>query len=604
MGIQYRLALYLTGLAVILLIILCYAFYAHNKEVDLERSLKALELTARDEAKDIEGLLLEKTKTVLAMINTGLISQELLRSNAKYRALPKKKRKATINDLNTRWKETTDSEDAFVQSFMNNKIAAYFRKQQQSIPGEFGELFLTNRYGLVVGTSNKLTTLAHEHKYWWQAAHNRGQGRIFFDDRGFDESVQGYVIGIVIPILHDDEFIGVFKANLNLLGSLRDFITHKHYASAEHRASLVRSGGRVILEQGKEPLSTKIKGALQKRIATETSGSIVLSDTDIGSGPGQLVAYAPIKITTGSAQYGFGGNYKTIDHIYGNTGEHWNILFYKSMASVNKMSAESARWLFQIGMICVMLIGVVSLFFGHRLAKPIINMIAQVESISKGDLDVSIEHGQKDELGVLAETFNQMTADLRETTVSRDSLAEEVNRGHALEEKLRVQAIKDDLTGLYNRRGFRKLAGKQLRIAERNKLNNFMLYADMDFLKQINDEMGHNTGDSALIDMSGVLKRTFRESDIIARMGGDEFAVLLTENKDFNDIQSIESRLYQTIESFNENTERPYKLSLSVGIVKCDFSSVWSLDRVMSTADALMYKQKKVKKSGNIKVIK
>lgn len=602
MGIQYRLALYLSGFAIIMLAALSYAFYSHNKEIDLERSLEILEVAAKDEAKDIEGLLIEKTKTIIAMVNANLITNELLSSNAKYRALPAEKRKTKINDLNTHWKETADNENTFVQSYMNNKVATYLRKQQQKIPGEFGELFLTNRYGLVVGTSNKLTTLAHEHKYWWQAAYNRGQGRIFFDDRGFDESVQGYVIGVVIPIMHDDQLIGLFKANLNLLGSLKDYITHKHYSDKEHSASLVRSGGLIILDKGNEPLTNRVGDELVERFASEIPGSMKLSKTETEAA--RLVGYAPIAITSGSVQYGFGGSYISVDNSHANSGEHWNILVYKSMDSINESSVESARWIFQVGLICVMLIGALSLFIGNRLAKPIVSMISQVRNISLGDLDVSIEHNNNDDLGVLAETFNKMTHELKETTVSRDRLAAEVDRGKALEIKLREQSIKDELTGLYNRRGFRKLAGKQLRIAERNKLNNFLLYADMDFLKQINDEMGHNTGDSALIDVSGVLKKIFRESDIIARLGGDEFAVLLTEDKDLQDIESIENRLQEIIESFNGSAERPYKLSLSVGIVKYDYSSAWSLDRVMSTADSIMYKQKKIRKEGNLKVIK
>ncbi|MCK5002753.1 MAG: diguanylate cyclase [Gammaproteobacteria bacterium] len=583
-----------------MLFVLSYAFYAHNKEVDLKRSLKAMEIAATDEAEDIEKFLIEKTKTVIAIVNADLINQELLSSNAEYRTLPLEKRKSQIDSLNKRWQETADSEEAFVHSYMNNKVATYLRKQQQKLPGEFGELFLTNRYGLVVGTSNKLTTLAHEYKYWWQAAFNRGQGRIFFDDRGFDESVQGYVIGIVIPIMQNDELIGVFKANLNLLGSLKDFVMNKHYSNADHNVSLVRSGGLVILQQGERPLSTRVNGQLLDKFASTASGSIQV-DKKEGA---QLVAYAPIKLTGGSVQYGFGGSYKTIDHIYGNTGEHWNVLLSKSMSSINASSLEASHWLFQISLLCVALIGAASLFIGHRIARPIASIISQVKDISRGNLDASVEHDKNDELGVLAETFNQMASNLKETTVSRDRLAEEVNHRRALESELREQSLKDELTGLYNRRGFRKLAGKQLSISERNKLNNFLLYADMDFLKKINDEMGHNTGDSALIDIAGVLRKTFRESDIIARLGGDEFAVLLTENKDLQDIESIENRLHKIIDSFNRNADRPYKLSLSVGIVKCDFSSAWSLDRVMSTADALMYKQKRVRKAGNVQVIR
>lgn len=603
MGIQYRLTLYLSGLATIMLLALCYAFYVHSKNIAIEHAQRTLGISAKEQSDHIETFLIEKTKIVLAIANTDLVNRELLRSNTQYSALSTEKRKSRIEALNERWKNTPDNEDTFVQSYTKNRMADYLRNQQQRLPGEFGEVFATNRYGLVVGTTNKLTTLAHKHKYWWQAASNRGQGRIFFDDRGFDKSVQGYVIGIVVPVMQNGQIIGILKANLNLLGSLQNFVTKEHGSKSGYRTSLVRSGGLVILEQGKKPLSTKVGSLLTKRLAQSTPGSVYINAPVNGPDRERLIAYAPIGLTQGSVQYGFGGNYKAIDHIYGNTGESWYVLVSQDMTSIAASTTESVHWLLQIGLIFVIAIGVLALIIGNKIAKPIISLTSQAKQIGQGNLDVSIDHDRTDELGTLASTLDKMTSNLKETTVSRDSLAEEVDRSQALASELREQSVKDELTGLYNRRGFRELAEQQLKISERNKLNNFMLYADVDYLKQINDEMGHNIGDNALIDISDILKDTFRGSDVIARLGGDEFAVLLIDD-DSQDIESIDNRLHKIIDNFNMKTERPYKLSLSVGIIRCDFTAEWSLDRAMSTADTLMYAQKKERKSNRIKVVK
>jgi two-component system, cell cycle response regulator len=87
-------------------------------------------------------------------------------------------------------------------------------------------------------------------------------------------------------------------------------------------------------------------------------------------------------------------------------------------------------------------------------------------------------------------------------------------------------ALFDELTGLYNRRGFLDLGGKQLKTAERLGKSVLLVFADLDGLKEINDQLGHLDGDAALKDIADVLRESFRGSDIIARLGGDEFAIL------------------------------------------------------------------------------
>ena len=94
-----------------------------------------------------------------------------------------------------------------------------------------------------------------------------------------------------------------------------------------------------------------------------------------------------------------------------------------------------------------------------------------------------------------------------------------------LEETLRNSSLKDDLTGLFNRRGLLKQAAPYFDFARRQKEKLLLLFIDLDGMKKINDEFGHNEGDNALINTATILNRSFRSSDIIARLGGDEFTV-------------------------------------------------------------------------------
>jgi diguanylate cyclase (GGDEF)-like protein len=121
-----------------------------------------------------------------------------------------------------------------------------------------------------------------------------------------------------------------------------------------------------------------------------------------------------------------------------------------------------------------------------------------------------------------------------------------------------------------------------------------LLFIDMDNLKWINDHHGHNEGDQALIDLASTLKKTFRESDIVARIGGDEF-VVLSESTDENGKIAL-TRLYENIKDHNARGARHYPLSISVGTTQFDPKHPISIDELLSKADALMYTQKKEKR--------
>jgi len=177
------------------------------------------------------------------------------------------------------------------------------------------------------------------------------------------------------------------------------------------------------------------------------------------------------------------------------------------------------------------------------------------------------------------------------TVVSKD-----ITELKHMEEEMRALSLEDDLTNLYNRRGFTTLAEQYLKIAKRDNKGFFMLYADLDNLKGINDKFGHQEGSYALTQVANILTDNYRESDIIARLGGDEFTVLPIAF-DGDNLDTVISRLQYKIESYNSQSNRGYNLSLSVGTSYFDPENPCSLDQMLSKADEEMYKQKKNKKT-------
>ena len=164
-------------------------------------------------------------------------------------------------------------------------------------------------------------------------------------------------------------------------------------------------------------------------------------------------------------------------------------------------------------------------------------------------------------------------------------------RQSLLDRAVRSLAITDELTGLYNRRGFLASATHQLKLAKRNSQGLLLLFCDVDNLKGINDSCGHREGDLAIIRTADALEKTFRDSDILSRLGGDEFAVLASVASVPNE-QAIVPRIEKNLEKANAEESR-YTLSCSIGIARFNPETASSLGELMARADQDMYLHKK-----------
>ncbi len=165
-----------------------------------------------------------------------------------------------------------------------------------------------------------------------------------------------------------------------------------------------------------------------------------------------------------------------------------------------------------------------------------------------------------------------------------------------------VQALTfvDDLTGLYNRRGFTMFATQQIRLAARTGQQVVLVSVDLDGLKAINDTFGHGEGDRAILEMAVLLRRSFRESDVIARFGGDEFVALATENEMIG-AESILERLAERIALRNERGDLPWTLSASFGWTRIDAASAPPLADLLSIADGRMYEAKRAARGSAVR---
>ncbi len=174
---------------------------------------------------------------------------------------------------------------------------------------------------------------------------------------------------------------------------------------------------------------------------------------------------------------------------------------------------------------------------------------------------------------------------LRESEEQRRALAESC-------EVLRCQAIEDELTGLYNRRGFMIVAEHHLKLATRMGTRMSLLLADMDDLKAINDRLGHQKGDEAIATVGRILKKNCRESDVVSRFGGDEFAILMLDALPDNAAVLVQ-RIQNALSAVNADEWYSHPLSLSIGLAHVETGSCAPINELLVKADRLMYEEKR-----------
>lgn len=187
---------------------------------------------------------------------------------------------------------------------------------------------------------------------------------------------------------------------------------------------------------------------------------------------------------------------------------------------------------------------------------------------------------------------------IEEQNKARENLQTSLNQFMEDNSRLDVIAKTDELTGLYNRRGFLDYAQLEIGNPENKGKRALICYADMDNLKYVNDKFGHDDGDFALREIAAILKDTFRENDIIGRMGGDEFIVFaMIQVSDYE--KQIKDRLENITRRHNAEAGKPYPIEMSSGI--CEFQCGADIDihEVIDRADEKLYKEKVEKKAKN-----
>lgn len=245
-----------------------------------------------------------------------------------------------------------------------------------------------------------------------------------------------------------------------------------------------------------------------------------------------------------------------------------------------------------IGFMGLLAGGMLALRISHSVTGPILRLTETVEKLGKGELDTPVATDSGGELGILESGTQAMALRLKSMldqleTHSHD-LEEEVMRRT---EELELLSVTDELTGLFNRRYLNRSMQEELSRCLRYGTELSVCLLDVDHFKKINDFFGHQVGDRVLVSLANLLESSVRDTDIVGRYGGEEFAILMP-NTSLDEALMVADKIRVFIQKLIIPEERDHPVTVSIGVVGCIESQAKSLNELISKADRALYSAK------------
>ncbi len=518
-------------------------------------------------------------RTVTTLANSEIIRDELLKSNEVFELLDEQERLITMENLNSDWISDSESSEHLKDIYMNEPASLYLQKQRMLFNDWYGEILLTDRSGMAVAMTDPDATLSHNQNFWWKSAFNQGKGKNFIDDRGFDNSINDYMLGVAIPVYHENQVIGILKANVNISDLLDRIIKDFNGMHDSLEISIIRSGGLIVYDKKESPLTDRLDDSKIEMIKIDSTEVTVTDE--------YLYASSPVSSTFFPVGFAFRGSKHTVDYSLGTNSEGWHVFMQVERAEIlQEINLITYNMIvIDIGIIfIVILVGALMIV---RSLRPMKDLVDGVAIIGNGNLDYKFEINSEDEIGDLADAINKMTTHLKETTISKRNLEEEMLQRIKVEEELYRLSNTDELTEINNRRAFKGALENAISRNERYQETFSLLMIDVDFFKTINDRFGHGRGDQVLIELSQFLTSAIRKVDCVARWGGEEFIILMPLIEGYDAFQVAE-RLRKDI--MGHRFAEIEGIKVSIGVTENNGDE--DMDSIVSRVDKALYQAK------------
>ncbi|MBI3597412.1 MAG: diguanylate cyclase [Nitrospirae bacterium] len=537
-------------------------------------------------------VLAHETGAKLSLLVNDLLDKaiELARSDAlvraageadrKYQGLGPEAVRERVERAAAHWKSSKDSER------MDRPAVDMLEEFRQRNPAQYHLLVLTDREGAVVAASPRraATRYLYRDEIEWEAAFDEGRGKLFIGDTTWDPELSAYTLNVAIPVRRNGEIFGVLILN-HTVDRLFKSVTDVHIGHSDHTMLAASDGSLLFCPIFQIKNHTLSKGFSQA-IFRENDGWTTTQVDVHYPGREAINGFAPV-------------NFKIEDFSPKSLGgQRWYIFTSQNPEETYAPLRSLLHWTaFSAGIGSVILI-VLAVLVVRTIVRPITLLRTQARDIIQGIQSLPMERRTTatpyvlpkidihtgDEIEDLAGTFYEMTGVLERT---RRFLVETT---HRLEE----MAIRDELTGLYNRRHVLEELKTEFSRSVRFSLPLSCMEIDLDFFKDVNDRYGHQVGDRILRQISELFQKGFREPDILARIGGEEFLVILPQT-DVQGALAKAERLREQVTQhvFTIDYGRTIRLTISIGVAVYPDERIQNIDHLVKIADDALYQSKR-----------
>jgi len=375
-------------------------------------SLKMAELLAGTFSRIVK----EEIKDVKMYLNSPFWKEAIEEQNSKYETKSPEDVKIFLLGIDKQWLETSD-DNSLVKEYLGNKQSVRLSSLVEN-DRNIAEIFLTDKEGGLIASSGKTSDFYQADEKWWQEAFDDGRGKYFIDSIQFDKSVGIFSINFALPIRNKNgEIIGICKSVTDLKRFL-EALSGLKIGKTGH-AVLVDQNNNVIFHREVEPMSTKFAEDKDfQKMRLNKNGWFISKGLGVHK-KDQFVAYSNVDNPTLLA-----------------SGMSWKVCIIQES---DEIFAPLRKLFFEMLLVIALLILVaipMGFIFASLFIRPVKRLIKGTEIIGKGDLDYKVDIRTNDEIEELADSFNKMAENLKETTTSIDMLSREIEARKKTEKAL------------------------------------------------------------------------------------------------------------------------------------------------------------------------
>jgi len=397
---------------------------------------------AVEKAGAIDVILGERIDEAKLLAGSSEVVSAVLNANASYDGKTKENIMADIKAIDEDWIEKKAS-SITAQNIIDNKLSSFLSSYQEKDNKKYGEIFVTDKEGASIGITKVLSDYYQADEGWWQEGFADGFGDVFLDDRGFDETVQSLVIGVVVPVLNDGNAVGVLKINYKV-DEILNIIASRGNIDAPIATFLARSQGEILSFSGANPRERMTEYEMEIAM---TKNKVWFEDSH--NDEATVMVFAPVSEDIFV-------RVPTIGERRGISGEKWDETKWLLAMEISRgdifAPINSMQKTLLFAGLLIMLIALGAAFYAARVVTVPLKSLTKIsDDISKGKVDSKMDQeliSSKDEFGELARAFDRIMVSLKLAMgrTAPKAVAEQKRLKTKLENKQRTaQKIKNTL---------------------------------------------------------------------------------------------------------------------------------------------------------------